>query len=193
MAKKGLNCIQVSALLNFYAEGTLNLLLKKLVKDHLEKCPDCMEKYLNILEKSKNNRENIAFDTKTENYDTKQYKEFKTNLSAYIDNELSSDENIKIKKLAISNPLARKELENIYKFKNIMYESFVKTKENVKSDFSKKVINVVQKELKHENVIGNIDQVLHIFLIIVAFILAGFVFYYIFKYPLFEYFMADNF
>ena len=101
MKRKGLNCTQISALLSFYAEGTLNLLLQKLVKEHLEKCPNCMAEYLNMIEKCNKTEVRSKDIDGTENYDTQQYQEFKTNLSAYIDNELTSDENIKIKKIAI--------------------------------------------------------------------------------------------
>ena len=47
----------------------------------------------------------------------KQYADFKANLSAYIDNELDDKENIRIRKITISNPIARKDLEEMYAFK----------------------------------------------------------------------------
>ncbi|MBQ3819488.1 zf-HC2 domain-containing protein, partial [bacterium] len=45
-----LSCEQISALINFYAEGELSEILTKYVKEHLETCPKCMEKYNKILE-----------------------------------------------------------------------------------------------------------------------------------------------
>ena len=57
-------------------------------------------------------------------YITKQYKDFRSNLSAYVDNELDNQDSIKIKKIAISNPLARQDLENIYTFKRLLHSSF---------------------------------------------------------------------
>jgi len=144
-----LSCEQVLALLNFYAEGCLTDILAKHVTEHLEECASCRQNYLqikNIMDKydaSENedsNDENI--------YISKQYEDFKYNLSAYIDNELDSDDSIKIKKFAISNPYARKDLENIYNFKKILQNSFEKTKAELKQDFSKDII----RKIKNENV-----------------------------------------
>ena len=41
--------------------------------------------------------------------------------------KLDDFQNIKIKKIAISNPLARQDLENIYTFKKLLHNSFEKT------------------------------------------------------------------
>lgn len=153
MKKKKLSCEQINALLYFYAENTLNIFLKKLVKEHLENCPECMANYRNIVEKFNDNINKENSESDSENFETEQYKKFRTNLSAYIDNELSTDENIKIKKFAISNPLARKDLENIYKFKNMLYNSFIKTKDDLKIDYSKTVTNIIQKDFKQDNII----------------------------------------
>ena len=49
-----------------------------------------------------------------------QYQLFKNNLSAYIDNELNDDENLRIKKLTINNKNARKELEDSFNLRKIM-------------------------------------------------------------------------
>ena len=42
--------------------------------------------------------------------------------------------NIKIKKIAISNPLARKDLEDFYTFKQLLNSSFNKTKSEMKTE-----------------------------------------------------------
>lgn len=175
MSKKKLSCEQIAALLGFYAEGTLNLLLRKLVKEHLENCPDCMAEYLDMIEKCNNTTLSVKPDCE-ENYETKQYEEFKANLSAYIDNELPNEENIKVKKIAISNPLARKDLENIYKFKNLLYDAFAKTKDNLKIDYSKMVSNSLQKELKIDYIIAPFYKLTALFLAMIVFIVLGFVF-----------------
>lgn len=69
-----------------------------------------------------------------------QYRIFQNNLSAYIDNELPSDESIKIKKYTINNKKARKELEDTYNIRRLMSESFNKTKMDARQDFSRNVI-----------------------------------------------------
>jgi hypothetical protein len=70
--------------------------------------------------------------------------DLKHTLSAYIDNELNNSDTIKIKKRAISNLSTRKELENMYKFKQLIQSAYEKTKENSKFDFSKSIIYQLQ-------------------------------------------------
>ena len=140
-----LTCEQVSALLSFYTENKLSEKLSEYVRKHLESCPECMEKYLkmrNILNKFMDIQDREIYNP----YATKQYQEFKNNLSAYIDNELNDFDNIKIKKIAISNPLARQDLENIYTFKKLLHTSFEKTKNDLKNDYSKNIICQLENE-----------------------------------------------
>ncbi len=142
-----LNCEQVVTLLTFYIEGKLSRKLSENVEHHLSMCPSCKEKYIKlskILEnyagiKNKINEDEIVINE--EEFNTPQYQVFRDNLSAYIDNELSDDDNLKIKKIAIANPLARKDLENIYYFKQILQSSFNKTKNSMKQDYTKKTLS----------------------------------------------------
>lgn len=138
MSKK-LSCEQIEILIGFYAEGTLHNLLRKNVEYHLKNCPECMAKYLELV--------NIIEQKKEPEPVNKQYEDFKYNLSAYIDNELDDDENIRIKKFAISNPQARKELENMLNFKKILHNSFEKTKNEIKCDYSKLISSKIKQEL----------------------------------------------
>ncbi len=167
-----LTCEQVSALLSFYAEDKLSKKLSEYVRQHLESCPECMEKYMKM-----KNMLNKFIDIQTREIDnpyaTKQYEDFKSNLSAYVDNELNDFENIKIKKIAISNPLARQDLENIYTFKKLLHTSFEKTKNECKNDYSKSVINQLQHE---NNEVKNTDPFFKLvisFFVMVTFIVAG--------------------
>ena len=43
-----LSCEQVTALLTFYAEEKLSAKLSGYVKSHLDNCPECREKYLQL-------------------------------------------------------------------------------------------------------------------------------------------------
>lgn len=139
-----LNCNQVITLLTFYIENKLDINLSKCVQEHLASCSQCNEKYLKlrrILENYSEIKTRITTeDTDIEQYDNNQYKTFKDNLSAYIDHELSDNENIKIKKIAISNPLARKDLEEFYAFKQLLNSSFNRTKNELRCDYSKKTL-----------------------------------------------------
>lgn len=134
-----LSCNQVISLMSFYVEDKLNSKLKEYVDEHLRNCPKCREVYM----QSKKIVSHILSltDNADSQYQTKQYEEFKHNLSAYIDNELNEHESIRIKKIAISNPLARKDLEDMYTFKRMLHSSFDKTKNEWKNDYSKLIIN----------------------------------------------------
>ena len=96
------------------------------------------------------NNKNLSFD-KTQPT-SQHYRVFKNNLSAYVDNELSSDEMIKIKKYAINNKKAREELENCYNLRKLMNDSLNKTKSDLKRDFTRSVLK--QLELKEDDILG---------------------------------------
>ena len=123
---KDLTCTQVSALINFYLEGRLNPRLKEYVDVHLTKCPACRKK-IEELQKILNKYKTSSSTNVEMNTNFQVDKEFLHKLSAYVDNELNSNENIKIKKMAISNPTARKELETMYKFKKIIHDHIINT------------------------------------------------------------------
>lgn len=93
-------------------------------------------------------------------------------MSAYIDNELTDEENLRIKKIAISNPIARKDLEDIYTFKRLLHSSFDKTKNNVKEDFSKNVLSQIYS-MHNTNKLDPFYLIMTIFTVIVAVALLG--------------------
>lgn len=150
-----ITCAQMDVLITFYIEGDLSKALKQKVEEHLKKCADCRTKYeiiksmLNDLRCSVNN--NIGEEQEAvsaQSAISQQYQVFKSNLSAYIDNELPSEENIKIKKFTISNKQARKELEDTYNIRRLMNNSFKKSKNELKPDFSRQVMK--QLDLQDE-------------------------------------------
>lgn len=167
-----LSCEQVIALLTFYTEDKLSKKLAQYVQEHLEICPKCMEKYKH-LKQILNKYVKIPNEENKPVYNTKQYETFKSNLSAYVDNELNDFENIKIKKFAIANPLARQDLENIYTFKKLLHSSFERTKNELKTDYSKSITHQIQQESLTEN---NFDPFLKLtaaFFIMVSCIVLG--------------------
>jgi len=170
---KKLNCDQVKALLSFYADGTLNKILSKCVKEHIESCPDCMSELIDMKERYKKSIKKINIDEDETLHQTKNYEEFKKNLSAYIDNELDDSENIKIKKIAISNPLARKDLENIYTFKKILLDSYLKTQNEMKYDYSKAISALIQQEIKGSSITDPFYKVAVLFFILLGFLITG--------------------
>ena len=136
-----ITCTQMDVLLSFYVEGDLSKALKQKVEEHLQQCSVCREKYEIIKTMIQELKTSVA--EKEEIYSANtgsQYRVFRNNLSAYIDNELPADESIKIKKYTINNKQARKELEDTYNIRRLMNESFKKTKLEAKQDFARNVL-----------------------------------------------------
>lgn len=151
-----LTCTQVSALLSFYIDNKLSSQLKQFVEAHLATCPTCRAKLdalTDMVKSLKEVHEKITDIKKEpiESTDSDQYNSFKTNLSAYIDNELSDEENIKIKKYVISNPKARGDLEDMYKLRKALNNSFEKARHDTKEDFSRYILRRIDI---HEEIYG---------------------------------------
>ena len=155
-----LTCAQMDVLITFYIDGDLSNALKNQVEEHMKTCSTCRAKYdiiksmLADLKNSFDIEDNL--NTKQEDFNNNSSPErfclFKTNLSAYIDNELSNDESIKIKKFTINNTKARKELEENYNIRKLMNESYKKTKSDIRQDFTRNVLK--QLELEEEATCG---------------------------------------
>ncbi len=150
---KKITCKQVQAILPFYLKGRVNPALTEIIEEHLSTCKHCKELYLKAFEEC----DDLIFidadiespaEESQERFATKEYADFKRKLSAYLDSELEDNENIRIKKMTISNPLARKDLEDMYQFKRLLHSSFARTKERCKHDFSK----IILKKLDTENI-----------------------------------------
>lgn len=145
-----ITCSQMDVLISFYIDGDLSKALKSKVEAHLKTCPTCRAKYdivksmLNDLRNSFNEHESGDDYSESNSVLSHQYRVFQNNLSAYIDNELSPEENLRIKKYAINNKNARKELEHNYNIRKLMSNSFNKTRLGAKQDFSKKVIKEIE-------------------------------------------------
>lgn len=159
-----LNCQQIETLMAFYIEDCLSETLTKYVKYHLEICQECRKKYFKL-----KNLQNDLVPLEDSRYLTKQYEDFRNNLSAYIDNELDDEENIKIKKITIANPLARKDLEEIYNFKKLIHNSFERTKNELKTDFSKNILDMFKSSKKTDP----FYRLAAAFFLMISFIVAG--------------------
>lgn len=170
-----LTCTQVSALLSFYIEDKLSIQLKQFVESHLEVCPSCrakLEALTNMVNSLKEIHEKIAAiksreEGGTENTVNPQIEVFKENLSAYIDNELDDEDNLKIKKYIVSNPKARRDLENMYHLQKTLHTSFERTRNDVRDDFSRHVLKRIDIQ---EEIYGpdSFAKVVALFIIILA-------------------------
>ena len=144
-----LTCAQVDVLLSFYMDGELSASLKKQIEEHFEECKSCKTKYEifhNVFGEIKSTVFNKPCETKDYTTNSEQYKHFHTNLSSYIDNELTDNDSLKIKKFTIVNKNARKELENNYNLKKMMNNSYKKIKNDIKTDFVRNTIKKLQFE-----------------------------------------------
>ena len=165
-----LTCSQTEMLLSFYFDGELKENLRKKVEDHLKLCPICNAKYETLVKLFTGMREGISELTQnitSENFNNKS-NDYEMNLSAYIDNELDDDNNIKVKKLAINNQKARRYLEDSYALRNVINNSFEKTKNDMKQDYSKNVLRALDLDEK-EYTINPIIKGITITVIVILF------------------------
>ena len=172
-----ITCAQMEILITFYIDNELSQNLRKQVEEHLKKCTTCAAKYEIITSmisdmKSCCKTEGAKKDSSDSqnNPSSYQYQLFKHNLSAYVDNELNDEENLKIKKLTINNKKARKELEESFGLRKIMNNSFKKCVLENKRDFSKHIIK--QLELEEEAFLG-IHPALKLLILFTAVILTS--------------------
>jgi len=142
---KRINCEQISILLTYFIENRLSSKLMSEIEYHLNTCPQCREKFMNLQRITQNYKEirNKICETDLPENSLKnnsEYKLFKENLSAYIDNELPDSENLRLKKFTIINPAARQELEDIIHLRNTLQETFERTKSKLKTNYSDNTI-----------------------------------------------------
>ena len=145
-----ITCLQMDVLISFYIDGDLSESLKAKVEEHLKNCSVCRTK-LNIisslfsdLKKTDDKQEDVY---STIPHSSHQYQFFKNNLSAYVDNELPEEDSIKMKKYTITNKNARKDLEDVYKIRKLMRDSYKKSKMESKPDFLKSVIKQIDADI----------------------------------------------
>lgn len=166
---KKLSCYQVSALLNFYLDGKVNPELKEYIEYHLDNCRECREKAENL----KSLIKEIQKSKEKKNSHPRDYETIKR-LSAYMDNELNSNENIRIKKMTISNSKVRKELEDLYKFQKAIHTAYEKTKNDTKFDYSKDILTKIQDGYEYSTTY--FYKIAAVFVVLMLGIIAGFIY-----------------
>ena len=82
---------------------------------------------------------------------------------------LDDEEAVKIRKMAISNPNARKKLEELYKLRRELHNSVLRTKNDCKTDFSRIIINKISGETHY----NPFFKIVWTFAAMMCFILAG--------------------
>ena len=149
-----ITCLQMDVLISFYIDGDLSETLKSKVEEHLKNCPVCKAKFniINSLFSDTTKSQTVGKDEvyATNIHSKGQYQFFKKNLSAYIDNELSEEDNVKMRKYTINNKKARKDLEDTYTIKKIMKDSYRKTKSSTKPEFTKNILKKLDIEEQND-------------------------------------------
>jgi len=140
-----ISCEQVESLMNFYLDGDLSDTLTASFERHLSHCKPCREKYEAFKGIITDLRESYNRFGEMSTYKSSGIKSYEENLnstiSAYVDNELQSSENIKIKKLIITKPEVRGKIEKIYNLKKLLKGSFESS--NLKQDYSKIILREI--------------------------------------------------
>lgn len=164
------NCTQVESLINYYIEGKLAPTLKESLEEHLGKCPQCRKKIEQL--------QKIMYQYKQKEDINKANtdKQFIKELSAYVDNELDTSENVRIKKITISNPTARQRLESMYNYQKLMHSAYERTKNNIKFDYSKNVVSMLNENTDYTTIYFKNLAVVIVFLLVA--IVTGFLYLY---------------
>ena len=149
---KNTDCQNFEKLLPLMIKSRLNLKDYIFFRQHLNKCENCQKKYefiKKIFEDFKNidssNTKNVT--TPFFKYSINEYKAIEDNISAYIDNELSPKENLKVKKLLIGNKHIETEFIKINKLIEIIKNDAEICKNRIKSRkrFADFLINLIKK------------------------------------------------
>ena len=114
-------CKQVSSMLSLYIDNKISFNERIQIKEHLTNCPDCRKKYMylksliqNLQESYKQVMELSARKQKQKNFSIREHQKFMSQISPYVDNELTGDENFEFRKYLMKSKTAQKELKNTY-------------------------------------------------------------------------------
>ena len=157
-----LSCNQFESLLSFYINHELKDNIKEAFEEHLCHCQRCKEKYEIVC--SIINEVRLAYDKYISSNDFKElapaytyeddsdYDEDSSSfeLSAYIDNELPEDRNIKIRQSIGSKPKVRKKVEKLYGLRKILMSSFNEQKNSLKTDYSKNIVKTLNYNYEYK-------------------------------------------
>ena len=123
-----LTCNQFEALMHFYINKELKPSLLKAFEEHLQTCKSCRDKYntfKQVINELRNSYNVLSYKNTTSTEEgSSNISTINTHISAYADNELDINENIKLKKIIINKPQVRKKLENIYSLKELLKNAY---------------------------------------------------------------------
>ena len=164
-------CNQVESLIGYFIEGKLAPSLLEFFNQHIKKCPKCRKKVEQI------QKVMAKYEPNPDKSKSKPDKELIGSLSAYMDNELDTGENVKIKKMTILNPNAREKLESMYKFKRLLHNAYEKTKNDTKFDYSKSIIASINEGQSYTTTYFR--NIIILFVLILIAIMTGVIYLYL--------------
>ena len=156
-----ITCNQFEGLLLFYIDDGLSEGLKQTFEEHLKDCPHCSIKfkvinsiitdikgaYKQIMKDDKDNCIDAEVLTKKESDDISG-----TELSAYIDNELPEEHSVRIRRNAIAKPEIKNKIEEMYKLKKAISDSYIEQKSKLKTDYSRDIVKSLKKEITNREI-----------------------------------------
>lgn len=150
-----ITCNQFEGLLSFYLNDNLGDNLKNMVEEHLKNCPHCKMKYdvlHTIIDDIKDAYEQFIngddYIVKNNEKEEEEDSHPMSELSAYIDNELSDEHSVKLRKKIVSKPKLRQKIDKLYKIRQFMSTSFREQKNKLKTDYSKNIIRNLNTNFK---------------------------------------------
>ena len=164
-------CNQVESLISYFIEGKLAPSLLEFFNQHLKKCPKCRKKVEQV------QKIMTKYEPDNSIYESKPDKELIGSLSAYMDNELDTGENVKIKKMTILNPNARQKLESMYKFRKLMHNAYEKTKNDTKFDYSKSIVATLNEGQSYTTTYFR--NIIIFFVLLLIAVITGFIYLYL--------------
>lgn len=146
-------CLKVQSMLSLYIDNKLSDISANFVSAHLKICPSCKEKYLKLKELIANMHkayEHIIAQSKIMHkesiFNIREYEKFHSNVSPYLDNELSEQEDIDFREYLNKSLHAQEELRNAYEVNKAVQNSFKNFRNGLKTDLSKKIISRLKNE-----------------------------------------------
>ncbi len=137
MLKGNLTCTIIGKLLTHYVEDNLDDKCKNMVSIHLRNCPPCMEKYTVV--------KRLFSEAEKKRKIIKEKERMQEEISSYLDGEMNEKEIADFEQKLIRKPEYDNNLVQTMKMKRILNNSFYKTKYNLKTDVSTKVMERLKK------------------------------------------------
>ena len=149
-----INCSQFEGLLSFYVNGDLTENMASAVEEHMKICPACQMRYNivnSIIHDIKSAYSEVLTNSNLEDkytviepvFEPSEDEVKNTELSAYVDNELTEEESLKLRRNIIAKPKLRNKVEKLYRLKKVISNSHRIHRLLLKSDYSKDVIKTL--------------------------------------------------